>query len=90
MTKPTRKDRMRPFEYLLLAAGFALFAGLITLMSTRDVVVAIIFFGIVFILALMTLALLALAMKPDDAELHDIDLQDNPGRDRGPAENNPH
>ena len=75
MTQPSRKDRMRPLEYLLMAGGIALFSGLIALMVTRDVLIAIVGFGVVFILALLTLALLALAMKPDDAELGDIDEQ---------------
>lgn len=75
MTQPSRKDRMRPLEYLLLAGGFALFSGIVTLLTTRDLVVTAIIFGIIFIIALMTLALLALAMKPDDAELNDIDAQ---------------
>lgn len=75
MTQPSRKDRMRPVEYLLLAGGIALFSGLITLLTTRDIIVTSIIFGVIFILALMTLALLALAMKPDDAELDDIDAQ---------------
>jgi Na+/melibiose symporter-like transporter len=85
MTQPSRKDRMRPAEYLLLAGGIALFSGLVTLMTTRDFVVTAIVFGIIFILALMTLALLALAMKPDDAELKDLDAQD-----RAEGEQHPH
>jgi len=75
MTQPSRKDRMRPIEYLLFAGGIALFSGLVTLLTTRDIIVTVIIFGIIFILGLMTLALLALAMKPDAAELNDIDAQ---------------
>lgn len=78
MTKPSRKDRLRPLEYLLMAGGFALFSALVTLMVTRDPLVTVISFGVVFILALLTLALLALAMKPDEAELNDLEEQNRP------------
>jgi hypothetical protein len=80
MTQPSRKDIMRPYEYLAIAGGIALFSGLIALMTTRDPIIAIIGFGAVFIIALMTLALLALAMKPDDKELSDLEDQERQRR----------
>jgi hypothetical protein len=73
MTTPSRRDMMRPFEYL------AMFSALIILATTRDLLFTVIGFGIIFILALMTLALLALAMKPDDAELSDLRDQEDDG-----------
>jgi hypothetical protein len=75
MTEPSRRDRYRPAELISLSAIIALFGGLVTLMSTRDVVLALIFFGVVFILTLMTIALLVMAIKPDDAEKDDLDEQ---------------
>ncbi|TQL46574.1 hypothetical protein FB562_2098 [Homoserinimonas aerilata] len=78
-TQPSRKDRMRPLEYLLIGGGISVFSGLITLMVTRDIEITAIVTGIIFILSMMTLALLALAMKPDSAELDDIDAQNKQG-----------
>lgn len=75
MTEPSRKDLMRPYEYLAIAGGIALFSGVIMFMTTRDIVLSAIGLGIIFIIALMSLALLALAMKPDDAELTDLEQQ---------------
>jgi peptidoglycan/LPS O-acetylase OafA/YrhL len=77
MTVPTKKDRIRPVELLALAAGFALFAGLIVLMSTRDVVLALIFFGLAFIVVLVGLAMLTLAARPTGNEQLDIDEQNS-------------
>ncbi|MBF0672257.1 MAG: hypothetical protein IR160_06710 [Salinibacterium sp.] len=81
MSQPSRKDVMRPYEYLGIAAVLALFCGIIALATTRDPIVAAIGFGAVFILALMTLALLAMAIKPDEKELSDLEDQD---RKQGP------
>ncbi|MCW4385783.1 hypothetical protein OH146_08340 [Salinibacterium sp. SYSU T00001] len=75
MQQPSRRDVMRPYEYLAIAAAIALFCGLIFLATTRDIVIAVVGAGVIFILALVTLALLALAMKPDDKELTDLEEQ---------------
>jgi peptidoglycan/LPS O-acetylase OafA/YrhL len=77
MTSPTKKDRVRPAELIALAAGFALFAGLVVLMSTRDIVLSLVFFGLAFIVVLIALAMLTLAMRPTSAELLDIDEQNS-------------
>jgi hypothetical protein len=70
------RDRMRPAELLGLSAVFGGFAGLVVLMVTRDVVLALIFFGIAFILSVVVIAMLVLAMKPNDAEKTDLAEQD--------------
>lgn len=75
MSQPSRRDRYRPAELLALSGGIALFAGIVALLSTRDLVLAIVALGIVFILTLITIALLVLAMKPDDEEKFDLDQQ---------------
>jgi heme A synthase len=75
MTEPSRRERFRPAELIILSLIIALFGGLVTLMSTRDLVLALIFFGIIFILTLMTIALLIMAIKPDAAEKEDLDEQ---------------
>jgi len=75
MTEPTRRDRFRPAELIILSLVIAAFGGIVTLMSTRDVVLTLIVIGIIFILSLMTIALLVMAVKPDDAEKQDLDEQ---------------
>lgn len=75
MTEPSRRDRFRPAELITLSLVIAAFGGLVTFMSTRDFVLAIIFFGVIFILTLMTIALLVMAIKPDADEKHDLDEQ---------------
>jgi hypothetical protein len=63
--KPSRAERFRPAELLGLAAAFGLFAGLVVLLTARDVTLAVIFFGVAFIVALVVLAMLALVVAPD-------------------------
>lgn len=78
---PSRRDRLRPFEYLLIALLISVFVGLVVLGSTRQPLLAIIFFGVAFIVSLVGIAMLALAVKPDDAEKLDLQRQDD--EDRG-------
>jgi hypothetical protein len=74
------RDRMRPAELLGLSAVFGGFAGLVVLMVTRDVVLALIFFGIAFIFSVVVIAMLVLAMKPNDEEKTDLAEQDGDGK----------
>lgn len=76
MSQPSRRDRTRPVELLLLAGGFAVFAGVVVLMSTRDLVLSVIFAGIAFIVGLVALAMLALAVRPTGEEETDLREQD--------------
>lgn len=82
VTSPSRKDRLRPLELLVLSGIIAVFVGVVVGASTRDITLGAIFLGISFILTLMTLALLALSVKPDDDEKHDLDDQN---KHRGPT-----
>ena len=75
--KPSRKDRLHPFEYVVMAAIIALFIGLVVLLSTRQGTLALVFGGITFIVSLVVIAMLALAVKPDDAEKVDLSEQDH-------------
>jgi len=79
VTEPSRKDRTRPAELLILSGGIAVFVGLIVLMSTRQWILALIFAGVGFILTLVVLAMLALAVRPDGEEQLDLDDQDRSG-----------
>ena len=76
MAKASRKDRTRPAELLGLSGILALFTGLVVLMSTRDIVLALIFLGIAFIVALVGLAMLSLAVQTTEDELSDLAEQD--------------
>jgi protein-S-isoprenylcysteine O-methyltransferase Ste14 len=78
VAKPSRKDRTRPVELLVLSGVMAVFTGLIVLMSTRDIVLSLIFLGIAFIVVLVILAMLVLAVRPDGEELTDLDEQNHP------------
>ena len=70
--RPSLRDRMKPAEFLGIAVVLALFAGLIVLMSTREPILALIFFGVAFIATLVVLAMFALGFKPDDEERRDL------------------
>ncbi|WP_437583038.1 hypothetical protein ACSAGD_12235 [Paramicrobacterium sp. CJ85] len=76
MTKPSMRDVLKPVELLAIAAVFAVFAGLITLMSSRDILLAVIFAGVAFIAGLVFLALFALTVKPNKIELDEINRED--------------
>lgn len=79
MATPTRRERTRPAELVLLSLGFAVFTGLVVFLSTRDFVPSIIFLGIVFIVSLVVLAMLALTAKPNKDEEIDLGEQDRAG-----------
>ena len=74
--KPNRRDVLRPAEYVGGAAIAAIFTGVTTLVVTRDLTLALIGTGGVFIIVLVALALFAMTVKPDaseSAELRDPD-----------------
>ncbi len=83
MSQPSRRDRTRPVELLGIAAALGVFAGLVVVLSTRDVVLALIFAGIAFIVALVVLAMLALAVRPSGEEELDLREQDEQQRPKG-------
>lgn len=66
---PSRRDRLRPLELVGFSAVLAVFAGVIVLMSTRDLVLAGIAFGIAFIVTLIMVALVGLGKKPSEEDL---------------------
>ena len=67
---------MRPAELLGLSAVFGAFAGLVVLMTTRDIILALIFFGVAFILSVVVIAMLVLAMKPNLGEQSELAERD--------------
>lgn len=80
MSTPSRRDRTRPAELLIISGVLAIFVALVVLMSTREIVLSLIFLGISFIVALVVLAMLSLAVRPDSAEKLDILEQDDEQR----------
>jgi amino acid permease len=74
---PNKRDRTRPAEMLGLSGVFAVFMGLVVWMSTRDLMLGLIFAGIAFIVTLIVIAMLMLAIRPDKNELIDMDEQDH-------------
>jgi hypothetical protein len=75
-TPPSRRDRFRPVELLVLSAIVAVFVGLVVAGSVRNLELGGIFAGVGFIVALVVLATLAITTKPDVEERRDIDDQD--------------
>ena len=62
-SKPRRKT-MRPLEFIVLAFVVGIFTGLIVLLSSRDVGMAVTWLGIAFIVMLVVSATLVLMVKP--------------------------
>ncbi|HEU4850490.1 MAG TPA: hypothetical protein VFS93_08770 [Terrimesophilobacter sp.] len=79
METPSLRDRLRPLELLGLSAVIGLFTGLVLMLTTREVWLAAIGFGVAFILSVVTIALLALSATPNADERTDLDEQDRAG-----------
>jgi len=58
--KPGLRDRTRPVELLVISAACGVFAGLITLLVTRDWLLGGVMFGVAFIVGIVVLAMLSL------------------------------
>ncbi|MGW9630532.1 hypothetical protein ACWGST_07485 [Agromyces sp. NPDC055520] len=84
--KPSRRDLLRPAEYVGGAAIAAIFVGAIALMATRDWTLSLIGAGGVFIVVLVTLALLQMAIKPNAEESAEIAGDDPPATDAPPSD----
>lgn len=79
MEKPSIRERLRPFELLGVSGVIGLFTGLVIMLTTRELWLAGIGFGVAFILSVMLIALLALSAKPNAAERVDLEEQDRAG-----------
>ena len=69
---PSLREQLRPVELLGIAAVIGVFVGLVVLLSSREPLLAVIMFGIAFIVVLVVLALFVLGLKPDGAEKEDL------------------
>ncbi|CAN5244740.1 hypothetical protein BH09ACT6_BH09ACT6_23010 [soil metagenome] len=70
--RPTRREILKPVELLVISGLMGLFVGLTVLLSTRQPVLAVIFFGIAFIVALIVTAMFTLTFKPNAAETQEL------------------
>jgi predicted lysophospholipase L1 biosynthesis ABC-type transport system permease subunit len=77
VNQPSRRDRLKPVELLVLSAILSLFVGLTVLLTTRDPILAAIFFGVAFIVVLVVMAMFSLSIKPNEMEQHEIDDEDS-------------
>ena len=68
--RPSFRERARPAEVLGLAAVLAGFVGIGVLMATRELMLAVVFFGAAFVISVVFCATLLLAISkpepPDD------------------------
>lgn len=62
----SRRERLKPWEYIGFAGVIGGFAAGIILLVSRDATLAWIFGGVGFIVTLVLIATLSLAAKPDD------------------------
>jgi hypothetical protein len=75
-TEPSKRDRTRPAELLGLSGVIAIFVALVVMLSSRDLLLAVIGLGATFILTLVILATLALTVDASPEERVDLDEQD--------------
>ncbi|MGW9020538.1 ABC transporter ATP-binding protein [Leucobacter chromiiresistens] len=66
---PTRRDRLKPLELIGFSVVLGVFAGLVVLLTTRDLVLGAVFLGIGFIVSIMMVALVGLGGKPSQDDL---------------------
>ena len=66
---PSRRDRLKPLELIGFSAVLGLFAGIVVLLTTRELVLGLVFFGVGFIVSIMMVALVGLGGKPSQDDL---------------------
>ncbi|KTR87034.1 hypothetical protein [Leucobacter chromiiresistens] len=66
---PSRRDRLKPLELIGFSAVLGVFAGVVVLLTTRDLVLGAVFLGIGFIVSIMMVALVGLGGKPSQDDL---------------------
>lgn len=58
-----RRDRLRPAELLVFSSVLGVFAGLIVLLTTRDILLGLIFLAIGFVVSIVMVTLVGLGGK---------------------------
>lgn len=74
--EPSRRQKLKPFEYLVFAAAAGVFIALIIMLTVRDLTLALVFGGIGFIATLLLTATLMLSIKPRGRASADLDKRD--------------
>jgi uncharacterized membrane protein YhaH (DUF805 family) len=65
MNQPSRREKLRPAEYVMLSGFMALFAGLIVMMVTRDPLLSLVIAGLIFVIVIIGIAMLVLTASPN-------------------------
>jgi len=83
MSVPSRRDRFRPMELIIIAAVIAIVGALVVLMVSRDLKFMLIILGISFVTVLVLMATFVLLAKPNKQELEDIEELSHEDEPRG-------
>jgi F0F1-type ATP synthase assembly protein I len=81
--EPSRRDKFRPVELIVMSILVGVFIGLVVAGSTRQIGIGAIFGGIAFIVALVVIATLQITTIPDREEIKDLLDQDRDDKNRG-------
>jgi hypothetical protein len=81
--EPSRRDKFRPVELIVMSLVVGVFIGIVVAGSTRQISLGAIFAGIAFIVALVVLATLQITTIPDREEIKDLLDQDRDDKERG-------
>ena len=73
---PKMRTRLRPIELVGASAIIGIFVGAVVLLGTREIIVALEWAGVAFVVALVVTAMLLLAATPKD-ERPDADRPDD-------------
>jgi hypothetical protein len=79
MSTPSRRDRLRPAELLVISAVVAVFTGAVVLFATREFELALVFLGVAFIVVVVVLAMLQLAASSDQDDNDMLGGHKSPG-----------
>lgn len=74
--EPSRRQKLKPFEYVVFAAAAGIFIGLVVMLTVRDLTLTIVFGGIGFIATLLLTATLMLSIKPKGRASADLDKRE--------------
>ncbi|MFD5598633.1 ABC transporter ATP-binding protein [Leucobacter sp. NPDC058333] len=66
---PSRRDRLKPLELIGFSLILGLFAGIVVLLTTREIMLGLVFLGVGFIVSIMMVALVGLGGKPSQEDL---------------------
>jgi hypothetical protein len=86
---PSRRDRMRPVELLVMAGVFGLFVGAFVFMGTREWGLALIMAGVAFVASLVIIATLLIAVGPKTDDRVDPVDPDAPSGTAGSVHRDP-